>query len=286
MVLKDRNLFYVGGVVRDEILGVSSLDIDYTFQGNAIEFAKELNVIKVNKDFGTVRVFFDGKEIDIASTRIESYPRKGHLPVINKIGCSLKEDLKRRDFTINAMAKRTSDDEFVDYYGGKFDIEDKKLRVLHENSFVDDPSRIIRGLKFSVRFGFELDNNTKKLQNDYLNNINYDMSYHRLKKELKETFNLNKDLAFEKFLSQGIYKLLGENQILPKVSGSIEELIKKMPCENVWLIYMSFFDLSNFELTRAEKRILEWNDKLKTQSPNNNTPRESIIFNMIRECKC
>ncbi len=286
MVLKDRNLFYVGGVVRDEILGVSSLDIDYTFQGNAIEFAKELNVIKVNKDFGTVRVFFDGKEIDIASTRIESYPRKGHLPVINKIGCSLKEDLKRRDFTINAMAKRTSDDEFVDYYGGKFDIEDKKLRVLHENSFVDDPSRIIRGLKFSVRFGFELDNNTKKLQNDYLNNINYDMSYHRLKKELKETFNLNRDLAFEKFLSQGIYKLLGENQKVPKINGSIEELIKKMPCENVWLIYMSFFDLSNFELTRAEKRVLEWNDKLKTQSPNNNTPRESIIFNMIRECKC
>lgn len=283
MKLKDNNLFYVGGVVRDEILGVSSLDIDYTYQGNAIEFAKNLDVIKVNPDFGTVRILFEGVEIDIASTRIESYPRKGHLPVIEKIGCSLKEDLKRRDFTINAMAKRSTDNEFVDYYNGKGDIEDKKLRVLHENSFVDDPSRIIRGLKFSVRFGFGLDSETKKLQDYYLSNINYDMSYHRLKKELKETFNLNKDEAFEKFLSQGIYKLLGDNQILPSINGSIEELIKKFPCENVWLVYMSFFDLSNFELTRGEKRILEWNDKLRTQSPTNNTPNESIIFNMLRE---
>ncbi len=283
MKLKDNNLFYVGGVVRDEILGISSLDIDYTYQGNAIEFAKNLDVIKVNPDFGTVRVLVDGNEIDIASTRIESYPRKGHLPVIEKIGCSLKEDLKRRDFTINAMAKRSTNNEFVDYYNGKGDIEDKKLRVLHENSFVDDPSRIIRGLKFSVRFGFGLDSETKKLQDYYLSNINYDMSYHRLKKELKETFNLNKDQAFEKFLSQGIYKLLGDNQILPSINGSIEELIKKFPCENVWLVYMSFFDLSNFELTRGEKRILEWNDKLRTQSPSNNTPNESIIFNMLRE---
>lgn len=283
MKLKDNNLFYVGGVVRDEILGVSSLDIDYTYQGNAIEFAKNLDVIKVNPDFATVRILFEGVEIDIASTRIESYPRKGHLPVIEKIGCSLKEDLKRRDFTINAMAKRSTNNEFVDYYNGKGDIEDKKLRVLHENSFVDDPSRIIRGLKFAVRFGFELDKQTKKLQDYYLNNINYDMSYHRLKKELKETFNLNKDQAFEKFLSQGIYKLLGDNQILPSINGSIEELIKKFPCENVWLVYMSFFDLSNFELTRGEKRILEWNDKLRTQSPTNNTPNESIIFNMLRE---
>ena len=94
---------------------------------------------------------------------------------------------------------------------------------------------------------------------------------------------MNKDQAFEKFLSQGIYKLLGDNQILPSINGSIEELIKKFPCENVWLVYMSFFDLSNFELTRGEKRILEWNDKLRTQSPSNNTPNESIIFNMLRE---
>ena len=109
------------------------------------------------------------------------------------------------------------------------------------------------------------------------------MSYHRIKKELKETFNLNKDIAFERFLSQGIYKLLGENQKLPSVNQSIEDLVARFECENIWLIYMSFFDLSNFELTRAEKRIIEWNEKLKKQSPNNNTPIESVIFDMLRK---
>ena len=68
------------------------------------------------------------------------------------------------------------------------DLENKKLRVLHDESFIDDPTRIIRGLKFAVRFGFELEEHTKKLQDEYLANINYDMSYKRVKKELIETF--------------------------------------------------------------------------------------------------
>ena len=283
MELKDNNLYYIGGVVRDEILGVSSLDVDYTYEGNAIEYAQNFNIIKANPDFGTVRILADNKEIDIASTRCEYYPRKGHLPKILEIGCSLKEDLKRRDFTINAIAKRTSDNEIIDIFNGKEDISSKSLRVLHDWSFIDDPSRILRGLKFSIRFGFELEKYTKSLQDSYLKNVNYDMSYHRIKKELKETFNLNKDIAFERFLSQGIYKLLGENQKLPSVNQSIEDLVARFECENIWLIYMSFFDLSNFELTRAEKRIIEWNEKLKKQSPNNNTPIESVIFDMLRK---
>ena len=99
MELKDKNLYYVGGVVRDEILNTPSFDIDYCYEGNAIEFAQNLNVIKTNPDFGTVRVLCEGKEIDIASTREESYPYAGHLPVVPTIGCPLRDDLKRRDFT-------------------------------------------------------------------------------------------------------------------------------------------------------------------------------------------
>ena len=284
-MLKDKNLYYVGGCLRDEMLGISSLDIDYCYEGNAIEFAKNrFTVLKTNPSFGTVRIFDeDLGEVDIASTRMETYPRKGHLPQVYNIGCSLKEDLKRRDFTINAMARNSKNSDIVvDYFGGKKDIKDKLLRILHKDSFIDDPSRIVRGLKFSVRFGFELEEETKLLQDEYLNNINYDMSYHRLKKELMETFSLNKQKAFNIFVEQGIYKLLGPNQVKQKIDISIESLICGYKSKNIWIIYLSMFDLSNFELTRAEKKILDWAERLKTEKPTNNTPYESIIINKLR----
>ncbi|MCQ2754804.1 MAG: hypothetical protein MJ231_07130 [bacterium] len=254
MNLMDKNLYLVGGVVRDEILGVESFDTDYCYEGNAIEFAQGLNIIKTNPDFGTVRVKIMDEEIDIASTRIETYPKAGHLPIITAIGCSLKEDLIRRDFTINAMAKNTLTNEIFDYYNGKEDIKNKKLRVLHNNSFIDDPTRIIRGLKFAVRFGFTLENDTKILQDKYLENINYDMSFHRLKKELKETFNLKNNAAYEIFVEQNIYKLLGENQ------PSKGFLLKNIPLNNnvkePWLNYLAPFNLENISLSKAEQNEL------------------------------
>lgn len=281
MRLQDKKLYYVGGIVRDEILNRPSVDIDYCYEGNAIDFTQNFDVLRTNLDFGTVKVRYEGKDIDIASTRKEIYPRKGHLPKILQIGCSLEEDLKRRDFTINALAKRTTDGEIVDFYNGKKDIENKVLRVLHEESFIDDPTRIIRGLKFAMRFGFKLDESTKKLQDEYLNNINYDMCYHRLKKELVETFNLNREEAFRAFVNSGMYKLLGENQEKPKLDYSFEKIINSYPCKHVWLMYLFMFDLSNLELTRAEKRVLEWFERLKTEKPTNNTPYESILMHKI-----
>ena len=288
-MLKNSRLYYVGGVVRDEILKVSSFDTDFCYEGNAIKFAEEngLNVIKTNPDFGTVRVIYENKEIDIASTRTETYPRKGHLPKVGNIGCSLKEDLIRRDFTVNAMAKRTTDGEFVDYFGGLEDIKNKKLRVLHDKSFEDDPTRIIRGLKFSVRFGFELSDETMDLQNKYLSNINYDMSYHRIRKELFETFNLNKPEVFDKFIEQGIYKLLGKNVAAPKINGAdIYNAIKDVQTEHVWLLYLIPFVETGFDFDiiyprKSEKRIVEWVKRLKTQKPVNNTPYESVVIRRV-----
>ncbi len=283
-MLRDNNLYYIGGVVRDSILGIPSFDTDYCYEGNAIEFAKnqELNIVRENPDFGTVRIYDGENEIDIASTRTEIYPRKGHLPQIVKIGCSLEEDVKRRDFTVNSIAKRTTDNEIIDFTGGVKDIETKTLRVLHDKSFIDDPTRIVRGLKFSVRFGFELDGKTKELQEEYLNHINYDISYHRLKKELVETFSLNKQEALNKFVAQKIYKLLGADCEGVEINTNIEALINRNPVKNVWIIYMSIFNLENIELTRAEKKILEWAERLKQgDKPNNNTPQESILINKI-----
>ena len=270
MNLQNEKLYYVGGVVRDEILGIPSFDTDFCYEGNAIKFAKEenLNITKENPNFGTVRVLIDGNEIDIASTRCEVYPKAGHLPQVNTIGCSLKDDLSRRDFTINALAKNTITGEITDYFNGLEDIKNKKLRVLHDKSFIEDPSRIIRALKFSVRFNFELDEHTKILQDKYLSNINYDMSYHRLKKELKETFNLNNKTAYDKFIEHKIYKLLGKNQT--NFSYKIDEdLIAKLTPRHTWLVYLGIFDLSNLELTNEEKSIIDSFQDIKTKKPTN-----------------
>ena len=286
MLIKDEKLYYVGGVVRDEFIGAESFDTDFCYEGNALEFAQNnnLNIIKSNPDFGTVRILIDGKEIDIASTRTEVYPKKGHLPKVDDIGCSLREDLKRRDFTINAMAKRTSDGKLFDFFGGSDDIKSKTLRILHKNSFIDDPTRIIRGLKFFVRFGFELDMETKRLQEEYLTNINYDMSYHRVKKELMETFNLNKAEAYDEFIAQKIYKLLGSELDRPVIKGKdIKKYVDKYEIQSPWLFYIVPFVFEGFDFniiypTKTEKRIIEWVNKLKTQEPTHNTPNESIII--------
>ena len=288
MSLKNKNLYYVGGVVRDELLGIPSFDIDYCYEGDAIEFAQQerLNIIKINPDFGTVRVkLSDTCDIDIASTRTETYPKKGHLPKVSNIGCQLKDDMIRRDFTINAMARRTTGGDVIDYFNGLNDIKNKELRVLHENSFVDDPTRIIRGLKFSIRFGFLLNSETKELQDEYLKNINYDMSYHRIKKELIETFNLNKAEVYDKFIQEKIYKLLGEDVRLPDINGTkIHNAIKNVNTNFIWLMYLAPIICTNENtninvcLTRTEKRIIDWAKNLKSKNACNNTPEESIII--------
>lgn len=288
MKIKNKNLYYVGGVVRDEILGLQSFDIDLCYEGNAIEFAQELNIIKTNPDFGTVRVLIEEDEIDIASTRTETYPRPGHLPIVDKIGCPLEEDLRRRDFTVNALAKNTISGEIIDYFGGLNDLKDKKLKVLHDKSFIEDPSRIIRGLKFSIRFGFELDEHTKKLQNEYLENINYDMSYHRIKKELKEAFNLNNENLYNQFIKQGIFKLIGKNVSIPEFSSNyICKLNEEFKPTYPYMVFLGLFNLSNFELTKDEQAIIDSYNKIKSIIPNNdyenyklfkNLPLESIIM--------
>ena len=130
--LKDENLYYVGGCVRDEILGVQSLDTDLCYEGNAIEFGYANYrdyIVKTNPDFGTIRLLLNNQETDIASTREETYPKPGHLPVVKNIGCPLSEDLKRRDFTINAMAKNTVSGEIYDPFEGKSDIN-KKCNIM------------------------------------------------------------------------------------------------------------------------------------------------------------
>ena len=258
--LKDKNLYYIGGIVRDELLGLpeKQADIDVTYVGNAIEFCKNLDmgeIVQINDAFGTVRMKINEEFVDFASTRKEIYDRKGHLPTVTEIGCSLKEDVLRRDFTVNALAKSLYNDEIVDYTGGLQDLKDKKLRILHDGSFIDDPTRIVRGLKFSVRFGFELEEKTKILQEQYLENVNRDMCYKRLKQELEDAFNLNRQEVLDKFVEQKIYKLISDKNYA-NTEINIENLLKKYEVETPWLVYLGNFDLEKFDLTSREQKII------------------------------
>ena len=268
-------LYLVGGIVRDMLLYRKSLDIDITVEGDAIKFANILvndgcaKILSMHKDFGTVKVEIDGEKIDFASTRSETYPKKGHLPHVKNIGCSLEEDILRRDFTVNSLTLSLNQGSFadlIDYVGGFDDLKAKKIRILHDKSFVDDPTRIIRALKYATRLGFELEENTFKLQKEYLKNVNYDMCNKRVKNEIKKTFDEPSSDAFEKFVNQGIYKLLTLNEV-KKPQIDVETIIKKYNPKHPWLIYLGLIAVfenddfcNNFcdklELTKIEKSII------------------------------
>ena len=162
-------LCLVGGVVRNLLLGKSNLDIDLMVEGDAIALAQKLAVeaacnITVHKRFNTAKIDWHGWSIDIASARLESYAHPGALPDV-KPG-SIEDDLLRRDFTINAMAVDLSPQGFgrlIDLCSGQKDLEQGLIRVLHDKSFIDDSTRIWRGLRYEQRLDFRLESETLRL---------------------------------------------------------------------------------------------------------------------------
>lgn len=257
-------IYLIGGVVRDLILGNQIFDIDIIVEGDAIEFANVLvanlncQILQQQNDLKTAKVLFDSNiEIDFASTRCEEYSESGLLPIVKEMKCSLKEDVVRRDFTINSMALALNkDDRFslVDYLDGQSAIGSKELIVLHEKSFIDDPSRIVRGLKFAIRFGFHLDKKTLELQNDYLDSkINRNMPLERIRSEIKQLLNLNSIDAYDEFVSQGIWKLICNKADLSIKGEQIKKVVDVYLKEDdkIWLIYLGCL------LINEEKSALE-----------------------------
>lgn len=251
-------IYLIGGIVRDMLLNRNCNDIDVIVEDNAIEFAKCLEeqnlaqIKSIHKDFGTAKVLINGIDIDLASTRSETYPNAGQLPIVEQIGCELKEDIKRRDFTINSLAMSLNQDDFgelIDYTNGIEDLKNKKIKILHEKSFIDDPTRIIRGLKYASRLNFELDENTQKLQEKYLNNINYDMCYKRVLQEFEKTFSVQNP-PFKEFVEQKIYKLINPDNVKPiTISGDYP-----------WIVYFGLVapcDIEKFSLTKVNQNIIE-----------------------------
>lgn len=252
------NICLIGGVVRDLILKRKVFDLDIVVEGNAIAFAKELagllrSEFRRHHTFGTATINFDGHKIDFATARTEKYSHQGALPRV--LPASLAKDLLRRDFTINAMAislNKADYGELVDIYNGLKDLKKGLIRVLHPGSFQDDPTRILRAIRFEQRFSFEIEPGTFKLMKEALEKQSLKLvGPHRLRDEiiliLKEPgpsgyIKRINELAGFSFLDRGI-KLDKESfRLFARIEESVlyyEKKFKKHRKLEVWLLYLA-----------------------------------------------
>ena len=184
--------FLVGGLVRDLLLGRRNFDVDVVIEGDGIAFAVALSRlagarVTAHQRFGTAAVVFpDSFKLDVATARAESYECPAALPTV--VPSSIKDDLSRRDFTINTLAIRLNQPQFgelIDLYGGRRDLRERTIRVLHNLSFVEDPTRVFRAIRFELRFGFRLHKETRALiKRAVKQELFHRLSGHRLLEEL------------------------------------------------------------------------------------------------------
>jgi tRNA nucleotidyltransferase (CCA-adding enzyme) len=160
-------VYLVGGAVRDVLMGEPNFDVDIAVEGDGIALgqalARELGGrVVLHEKFGTAIVLYgNGGRVDVATARTEFYDYPGALPTVEQ--ASIRQDLYRRDFTINAMAVSLKGADFgrlVDYFGGHRDLAGGVVRVLHNLSFIDDPTRIFRAVRYETRYGFRMDAHT------------------------------------------------------------------------------------------------------------------------------
>lgn len=183
--------YLVGGTVRDLLLDRVSLDIDVAIEGDAIALAKrlaEVTGLRVAKmtAFGTATLKSDGFRLDLATARAESYAKPGSLPEVRP--AAIQDDLRRRDFTINAMAVRIQDGDLLDPADGRGDLRGGLIRVLHDRSFQDDATRIIRAVRYETRFAFQIEPHTLGLLRRDLRYLET-ISGTRLRQELARTLS-------------------------------------------------------------------------------------------------
>lgn len=156
-------VYLVGGAVRDLLLGRGRTDLDLVVVGDAAALGRALGgEVSEHPRFATAKARLGEHEIDLAAARTETYAAPGALPDVAPAD-DIVADLARRDFTVNAMAISLDGGELIDPFGGRTDLEARLLRVLHDRSFVDDPTRALRAGRYAARFGFALEADTERL---------------------------------------------------------------------------------------------------------------------------
>ncbi|KUK46959.1 MAG: hypothetical protein XD73_0156 [Anaerolinea thermophila] len=229
------HVYLVGGVVRDIILKSPILDLDFVVEGNAIELAHQLialygGKITSHRQFGTAKWFLEDsriivsdndansssglpKSIDLISARTEFYKNPSALPTVKL--SSIKLDLLRRDFTINTLAIRLDGKHYgklYDYWGGLDDLNDGIIRVLHSLSFVDDPTRMLRAIRFEQRFGFQIEKRTLEL---------FEEAKPLLKQVSGDRIRHEMDLIFRERLAVDILNRLQQLELLQAIDPDL-----------------------------------------------------------------
>ena len=278
--------FAIGGFVRDIFLHQQNLDIDVVIEGDGIQCAKALSTtlggrVRAHEKFRTaVVVLPNGRKIDVATARLEYYTSPGALPTV-EMG-SLKLDLYRRDFTINTLAIRLNPQGFgtlIDFFGGQKDMKGKVIRVLHNLSFVEDPTRVFRAVRFEQRFGFKIGKLTSGLiENAVRMDFFAELSGRRLFAELRQILEEDKPAMALRRLNE--YKLL--KVIHPKIVynatlvGLLSSVEKVLTWYNLlfledscrkWMVYLQALTryvskevtkevCDGLELTERHRRVL------------------------------
>jgi len=250
--------YAVGGFVRDLILGTPNYDLDYVIEGNAIELADAmaekfpgvLTVVGKHQRFQTAALEFtrDGthRNVDFSTARLEFYEKPAALPVVEP--SKLDQDLSRRDFTINALAICLNPDRFgelIDEFDGLVDLEQKIIRVLHPFSFIEDPTRIIRAVRFAARLNFKLDAETaEQAKHAIATGIFDDLGGTRMRDELRLILESPKRrLALELLSGLGarLRYLDAELEYTIQVHNAIrraERLLAHIELKEPWVVYL------------------------------------------------
>ncbi len=260
-------VFLVGGAVRDLILGEKSHDFDFVTIGDPFNLVKNLSK-KWNKNFKsfpfkTYEFEFDNYEIDFAMARREKYPQPASLPQVEPVK-NIEEDLKRRDFTINAIALELYPEmKIIDIFDGIKDIKEKRIKVLKKESFKEDPTRAIRAIKYNHKLGFEICiNETEfKLAKEFIKFV----SFPRIKKELREISILRKrkeillhliDInIFESYFG----KIIENKTCIKEILEIFDKKFPKYKKEE-W-IYLFAILLKNKDVINKIENFLEKNEK-------------------------
>ncbi|MFZ5799860.1 MAG: CCA tRNA nucleotidyltransferase [Candidatus Omnitrophota bacterium] len=265
-------VYLVGGIVRDLLLGRENLDLDIVVEGDGLGFARLLgaklsSLTLFHHKFNTAALrLSDHSRIDIASCRKETYAHPGALPKVEP--GTIEDDLKRRDFSINALAVCLNHERFgemLDYCSGWEDLKKKRISVLHGSSFIDDPTRILRAVRFKERFNFSFSAHTltllkDALKADALSFVKPPRLWPEIVKLLKEDTVIRNILFIERlckwrFLSPAVRIDAKTKKLLKAISREIEWFNRCLPGRrklDVWLIY--FFALLE-HLTGGQQRL-------------------------------
>ena len=299
-----QSLYLVGGVVRDLFLSRPNFDLDLVLEGDAINLAEQLLQVRqgriiTHRRFGTAELQWDKWSVDLATARSETYVEPGALPSVSP--GSIEDDLFRRDFTINAMAVMLNPNRYgllIDLYGGRDDLEHKLIRVLHENSFADDATRIWRGLRYEQRLNFQLGENSLKLLKrnvSMLDTISGDRIRHELELVLEEEFPEKVLLRAKKLkvLPKLHPALKGDDWLAEKFEQARELSSPNSPSVGLYLALLAYrlnvkeseHLISQLRLSKALAQILRDTHNLKAEldwlaQPG---PRPSSIYRFLHD---